>query len=642
MTATSILEKEYITTAEFARICDVPERTIRWRIKQNQYHNLKQTISPKGTLKYRIPVCELPPEILKRLFDEQNRVEASAAREPDNADEFDLNEANEKWGIIGPVVSGETTAKERAEQTGIPARTIQRWAAAYRESGTGAKMRALTRKKRRDRGHFRNLDSEIAAAFKKMYLTPEQRSVKTCFYYLSNIYGDRMPSYPTLMRYAETIPEDLKTRMRHGEKKWRDRHEPIVRRDLNAYNVAEIYCGDHHEMDVLVEHEGRLVRPWLTAWLDFRTAAITGWHISTQPNSRTIALALAESIRISADGIGGIPETVYIDNGKDYRSHKLNGRDIRKDVVKRLGSIDFDESAISFFTEYGIKRTFAKPYLARSKGPIERWFGTMEGGFGKFLPGYLAAKAKDRPEELQKKVNAFYKGERGYFIGLGDLRSMFEAWLWEDYHNKVQSRVGDTPVAAWEKNKGTIRTISEKSLQVALWPKDEAVIQQSGVEKFGTRSMPRYFYHEDVPKYVGKTVVVRYNPEDISVLYAYTLEGEYLFPLTHRPLVGTETSEQNYQQFMKEQARERKRMRAEMERIRNEGPEFDPMIRWKNRNEKKKNKPAEPQPQYAKAVGADIVHTTPKYENLKAPEATPAPAMRLNFFKFQAEESKNE
>jgi len=637
MTAVKILKKEYITTGEFASLCNVSEQAIRKGIAENRYHNLKQYTNSKGNPAWKLPVCELPPEILKPLFEEANRLETSASKEPDGADEFDLAQANEKWEVIAPVVANETTAKDRADQTGIPARTIQRWAAAYRKSEAGMKMRALARAKRRDRGHFRNLDSEVAEAFKKMYLTAEQRSIRTCYYYLSNIYKGRMPSYPTLMRYAESLPEDIKTRMRYGEKRWRDRHEPIVRRDLNAYAVAEIYCGDHHEMDVLVEHEGRLIRPWLTACLDFRTAAIVGYYINTQPSSQTIALALAESIRIGADGLGGVPEMVYFDNGKDFKAHRLHGRDIRKESVKRLGNIDFDEAATSFFTEYGIKRTFAKPYLARSKGPIERWFGTMETGFGKFLPGYLAAKAKDRPEELQKKVNAFYKGERGYFLGLGDLRAMFESWLWQDYHNKIQSRVGDTPLAAWEKNKGTIRTISEKSLRVALWPKVEAVIQQSGVEKFGNRTMPRYYYHEDVPKYVGKKIVVRYNPEDISALYAYTLEGEYLFPLTHRPLIGTDTSEANYKQFMKEQARERKRVREEIARIQNDGPEYDPMIRWKNRNDKKKEAPK--QPQYAKAVGADIIHTTPKYENLNRPAETATPSLKLNFFKFQAEES---
>lgn len=632
-----IQKKEWLTTAIFAEVCGISGQAIRKAISEGRYKNIQQSTSIKGTLKYKIHYSELPPEALRRFCEDRNRAEIEEIH-ADEADGFDQKKANEKWEAIAPVIAGETTARERADDLGIPARTFQRWVEAYRKNGTGRKMRALTRKKRRDRGNFRNLEPEIMEAFKKMYLTGEQRKIKTCYYYLSQYFGEKMPSYQTLLRYEQTIPRDIKTRMRHGEKRWRDRHEPIIRRDLNSYAVAEIYVGDHHEFDLLVEHEGRLIRPWLTAWLDVRTGAITGWNINTQPSSETIALALAEAIRIGADGLGGIPSQIYIDNGKDYRCRRLNGTDIRRDSVKKIGSFDFDEASISFFSEFGIKRTFAKPYLARSKGSIERWFRTMEQGFGKFMPGYIASQPKDRPEELQRRVNAFAKGERDFFVTLGDLRAMFEGWLDQHYHRKIHSRLNDTPINVWKKYKGEIRTISEKTLQASLWPRAEATIQQSGVNKFGTKSQPRYYWHEEIPKHVGQKIIVRYNPEDISTLYAYLPDGTYLFPLVHRPFINSGVSERDYKKLVREQASERKRINEQMNRIRSEGAEIDPLLRFKNRD---KGLPEDrKEAVLSSAVGAEVIEAIPKYENLKAPaDIKPQPAQTIKFFKFQVEEN---
>ena len=79
--------------------------------------------------------------------------------------------------------------------------------------------------------------------------------------------------------------------------------------------------GDHHIIDRVVMYEGRLVRPWLTVFLDMRSAAVLGWCVSTNPNSRTILMSYyMMAIRF------GIPEMAHIDNGKDYKGKTIKGQ----------------------------------------------------------------------------------------------------------------------------------------------------------------------------------------------------------------------------------------------------------------------------------------------------------------------------
>jgi hypothetical protein len=74
--------------------------------------------------------------------------------------------------------------------------------------------------------------------------------------------------------------------------------------------------------------------------MDMRTRSLVGWCISFAPNSRTIAMALHHAILPKNDPAfpqHGLPSSVYIDNGKDYRSKYLNGEEIS------IGRIDYPD-----------------------------------------------------------------------------------------------------------------------------------------------------------------------------------------------------------------------------------------------------------------------------------------------------------
>lgn len=638
-------DREYIpawlTTAEYADLADKSKRWAEKLISSGKIKKIKTAKNHKNQTVTKIHFTELPPEILHKKLAAANETEIRAAV-GSNLDMFDIEEANERYDQIEPILTGKITAVDLAEETIYSARTLQDWVQRYREAEPGQRMRALAPKRRSDRGATRVIEPEIAADFQAMWMTLEQRSVRRCHTYLTKQYGERMPSYRTLLRYSETLPAEVITLTRKGKKAWEDRHEPLIHRDLSAYDVGEVYVGDHHELDIIIQDHGKLRRPWLTAWLDLRTRAIVGWHISTNPNAETIALALAEACQPGEyDGIGGVPKTVYIDNGKDYRAKRFNRGNIRKDREQALGRIDENSVMKGFYKEWGITRIHAKPYRARSK-PIERYFRTLTEGFSKFCPAYLASSPKSRPETLQKHVNDFYSTTkpqagaraREYFLTLGELRAKFERWLYEDYHLAEHSMLGKSPLAEWKANAEEIRTITEKSLTISLWPSRTVTVQQSGVQIFGTRKHPNFYTCPELTSYVGQKLVVKYNPEDISTLFVFDLEGKSLFPLINGDLYQRGVSESDYKGMLREHARERKRVKEEAERLKRAGTDRNPVLRYKNMNEA----PPLPEEAEARAVNAGVTQIS-KYDLIETEDVSIEPTRRkMKFFEWQIDE----
>src|SRR5207249_4565273 len=96
---------------------------------------------------------------------------------------------------------------------------------------------------------------------------------------------------------------------------------PFHERDYTGLHSNQIWCGDHHPCDCIVTHQGKLVRRWLTAWQDMRSRKIVGAVIyAHDPNSTTVLAAF----RVGALAYG-VPDRVYIDNGKDYDCYALQG-----------------------------------------------------------------------------------------------------------------------------------------------------------------------------------------------------------------------------------------------------------------------------------------------------------------------------
>lgn len=161
-------------------------------------------------------------------------------------------------------------------------------------------------------------------AFLYFYLDERQHPLKKCYEYTKlemqtsfpELVGD-MPSYTTFYRRAQAdIPEPLKVLGREGEKAFRDRCAPYIRRVYDDMRSNEWWIADNHTFDIITEGEnGQRHRLYLTAFFDARSGIFTGCYVTNAPSSQSTLIALRRGILKY-----GIPENIYVDNVFEYAS----------------------------------------------------------------------------------------------------------------------------------------------------------------------------------------------------------------------------------------------------------------------------------------------------------------------------------
>lgn len=115
------------------------------------------------------------------------------------------------------------------------------------------------------------------------------------------------------------LPGD-RASLRSGELA-RRQHDVFLKRPATYCN--EVWEGDHVEAPVDVDVEGRLVKPWVTWFIDAQTNAVTGTAVTPGPPSRESILATlraAISLQAPYRPPGGLPQEVRTDRGKDFLS----------------------------------------------------------------------------------------------------------------------------------------------------------------------------------------------------------------------------------------------------------------------------------------------------------------------------------
>jgi putative transposase len=345
-------------------------------------------------------------------------------------------------------------------------------------------------------------------------------------------------SYSTVRRVVLSIPPSVRTLGREGRKAFEGRHGLFIPRSYEDLRNREIFCGDHHEFDLFVHsRSGKLIRPWISAWLDLKTEVLAGWFISERPNAQTIALAFRHAVLPKPEGIMGLPDSIYVDHGRDFRSHYLEGQ------TKRLGRVQTDSVELfvqanglgvadqramdGLWQSLGIAVRHALPFNAQAK-PIERFFGTVERDLVQDLPGWCASKVDLRPADILKvqvaRHQAWMKGESTDtpFLHIAEFALLFEKWLYENYLRSPHARLGCSPLEAYRQEYGTPLVLAERSLDILLMRAERRLVRRNGLELF---ERSRWYWSEKLAGREGTYVEVRWDPRDLSKVLLYTDEG---------------------------------------------------------------------------------------------------------------------
>ena len=282
-----------------------------------------------------------------------------------------------------------------AARHGIGRRTLGRWIGRYRKEG----LPGLVDR----RGETRFVNELVSAGaielFCSMYLDQRRPTLASCtnlvrFVNQSQSQEWKIPGDKFFYRYVERdIPKFVRVLHREGQAAYEAECSPYVQVDPDSVEPGEVWVGDHHQFNLWLRHRGRWVRPWVTAWMDYRSRLIVGWQISVAPNQTTILLAFKRAAQKY-----GPPDSVKIDNGKDYDSECWTGTTKLRRRAAKKGYID-EPLVAGIYALMGIGVSFSIKYHPQSK-PVERLFDTIDGQFAKTFSTYCGKSVATRPDYI--------------------------------------------------------------------------------------------------------------------------------------------------------------------------------------------------------------------------------------------------
>ncbi len=312
------------------------------------------------------------------------------------------------------------------------------------------------------------------------------------------------PSYQTALRYLKSLPKPYIDYYRQGRMKFEAAHFPYIERDPSLYLPMDQLVSDHHCFDFLVEKDGVLFRPWITAVQDYRSAKIVGFCPTVYPSSLSITLAFYIAVRRF-----GAARLIHIDNGKDYRSAMLRGSK-KKIITMNEEGIPEEElvhlqGAFSVFSE---DVTYTMPYHGQSKGRMERFFGTTAGVFSKEVSSYVGSDTKARPEDVALFWRAFNKRAMRHDVISWDnfvlALAKYIDWYNSSWRGEAKGLKGKTPDEIFAELAPPVRTVDEEVLVLAFSRSEVRVVYENGVRIDGVG-----FFSDKLINYSGQSVLVK-------------------------------------------------------------------------------------------------------------------------------------
>lgn len=178
----------------------------------------------------------------------------------------------------------------------------------------------------------------------------------------------------------------------------------------------------------------------------------------------------------------GVPDSVYFDNGKQYRT---------KWMVRTCSKL-------------GIRLLYAKPYSPEATGKVEKFNQTVD--------SFLREAALNKPQTLEQ------------------FNQLFRIWLEECYQNKPHSALGNklSPNAAYQKDRKALKFLDQETVASAFLHCEERKVDKTGCISFEGRK------YEVGLNFIGCTVDVVYDPADTEEL---TIEYEGYAPWKAKQLV---------------------------------------------------------------------------------------------------------
>ena len=352
--------------------------------------------------------------------------------------------------------------------------------------------------------------------FLKILLSPNQFSVGKAISLTTHILKEKgfenIPNEITFRRYAKWYKInnfDKWTLAREGMKALKDKVEPYILRDISKLKVGQVLVADGHTLNFQVKNPftGKPCRATLIGFLDWKSGGLVGYDIMLEECTQNIASALRNAIL----NMKKIPDYVYQDNGRAFKSRFFNGD-------KNFNELGFT----GIYEKLGIKPVYATPYNAKAK-VIERFFLEFQESFEKLMPSYIGTSIEHKPaylnrnEKLHKEI---HEQKMGWVPTIEQALILVNEWVKfkhsqpcpNDRTKTIQEMLDSIPK----------QKIIESELDDLMMAQEVKHIGRNGIRFLKSD------YFNDALYGIREKAVIKYNLSDLSYIKVYSTKGEFL------------------------------------------------------------------------------------------------------------------
>jgi putative transposase len=439
---------------------------------------------------------------------------------PDQIDEASWDEARRRAEAIRAFLRRRGDAATTADvaalaaDLGVSQATAYRLIALFRKGGSVTAL--VERKRGRPVGH-RVLDDardrQVRDTIRAVYLTPNRPPVSELVRQVAincMAAGLRPPHRRTILARLKDI--DLQQRARLRQDKAAAKSTTAVPGALRTARPLEVIQIDHTKADVfVVDEETRrpIGRPWLTLAIDVHSRMVAGFYLTMAAPSRlSTSLCILHAVfdktawlheREIAEPwpVAGLPDTLHVDNGADFRSRAF-----------QRGCEDA-----------GVAITWRPPGEPRFGGHVERLIGTQMGRLH-LLPGTTFSNADERGE---------YDSRRHAALTLRELERSIALDIVGSYHQSIHGGLGRPPLAVWREHEDRtpLRLPDDRQrFWLNFLPEDERTLRPTGIHLFGLR-----YWSPALSADVGRAsrkLLVKYDPRDLSRIFVRRPSGSFV------------------------------------------------------------------------------------------------------------------
>lgn len=392
--------------------------------------------------------------------------------------------------------------------------TIQRWRKTYEESGRNIiSLIGNTRHRGNRKKRFNELTENLVQTALNFYLTKERPSIQSAHKRLRFLEWEnhqstgiktQLPSYDAFRKRVNALDKHLVMSKRYSQR-IADMRFKAYKKGYEATRPLEWVEIDHTPLDLMVvDEESRLPlgRPTLTSMIDKFSRMVIGFYLSfTPPSTLSVIECLRHAIlpkaglrnlypSINSDWPAhGIPETIVVDNGKEFLSKDFT------EITRSLG--------------INIVRSPVKNPVY--KGAVERHFRVVAQDLLKDKPGKTFSNIFDKDEYDPKKTAV---------ISLGSVVEITHLWVVDQLNDSNNSSINTTPRRMWESAImwNPVRLPKNVNVfNVALGRMLTRKIQHYGIDFESLR------YNSEELSMIRREhsgeVKIKYNPNDISFIY---------------------------------------------------------------------------------------------------------------------------